>query len=64
MYTNAKSNVLSRFRDLGGTDLPIVEDLVVDLPHFLYKCVNKAGVKTFNHLFSVSSTLPNYFDSW
>ena len=55
MYSNSKSNVLPRFKEVGSTTFPLVDDVIVDLAHFLYSSVNKPGVKTIRQLFNVSN---------
>ena len=45
-------------KDLGGlgnSDLPMVTNVIVDLPHYLYSCVGKPGVRTVGQFFDVSS---------
>ena len=55
MFTNSKSNVLPRMKSLGNSDLPMVTNVLVDLPHYLYSCVGKPGVRTVGQFFDVSS---------
>ena len=55
MYTNSKSNILPRLKSRGNTELPMVNDVIIDLPHYLYSCVSKPGVRTISQFFDVST---------
>ena len=58
MYQNSKSAVLPRFRAISpDIQRPLVDAVVIDLAHLLYKCVERAGVKIIENLFNVSLLL-------
>ena len=56
MYSNSKSAVVPRFKELGSCTSPVVDNVVVDLRHFLYSSASKPALKNIRDLFNVSNT--------
>jgi hypothetical protein len=54
MFKNDKSKVLPRFKTIGSVERPDTDVVIVDMPHLLYSCASRTGVKRIIDLGNVS----------